>query len=393
MRHLFVITIMTMYCALTVPPQAHAFLFPSLQDTQRQIKPSPLLHKIAVFGKDSRQPVPHSLTRKMRQIGLLYNSRNSTLCTAFCVAPDIIATASHCLFSKKRTSKNRLSNFIFRLGSHTSHASDTRLSGYKAKQVHHYIIAGTTSLSKSPPIGAALDWSLVRLSQPACQKNFIPVQTKTIAELERASHNNEIFQMAYHQDYKKWRLAYSRSCQIKREFHKLSWPKINRQFKNPDQLILHRCDTGVASSGSPILQKTKQGIVVVGINVGTYQQRNLTMNRGRVIKRSPFHTIANTAVNASAFSKLIPILENADILTDPLDIIELQTNLRNQNYLFGRADGIYGNKTKQAIKSYEKRHLFPESGLPTRKILNALRNVNIIQRGRTSLSSTVVPQR
>ncbi len=351
-----------------------------------------LLHNIAIFGKDSRQPVPKNLGNEQKQVGLLFNPRNSTLCTAFCVAPDIIATASHCLFrrnrsSRNRLSRNRLSNFIFRLGSGTKQTTDTRLSGYKTRQVHHYIVAGTTFLSKKPPIGAALDWSLVRLAKPDC-RNYLKVSAKSIYELELASERDKVFQLAYHQDYKNWKLAYSRSCKIRREFGKLAWKKITRQFKNPSELILHRCDTGGASSGSPILERTEDGIVVVGINVGTYQQRNLLMERGRVIKRSRFHTIANTAVNASAFALMIPLLKNAKILTDPLDIIELQSNLKNQNYLRGRADGIFGSKTERAIKAYERHLQFPPAGLPTRKILNALRNVNIIQRGRASMSSS-----
>ncbi len=370
------------------PPQSHTSTAADAQHPQK-----PLLHKVAIFGKDGRQRVPRDLRTEKKQIGLLFNPTSSTLCTAFCVAPDVIATASHCLFSRNRSSRNKLANFIFRLGNDGNFTSDTRLSGYKTKQVHHYIVAGTTSLSKKPPIGAALDWSLVRLAKPACKNNFLKVSPQSIYQLELAAQQKRIFQMAYHQDYKNWKMAYSKSCKIKREFGKLAWSKITRQFKKPSELILHRCDTGGASSGSPILERTENGIVVVGINVGTYQQRNLLIERGRVIKRSRFHTIANTAVNASAFYEMIPLLAKAEILTDPLDIIELQSNLKNQHYLRGKADGIFGSQTERAIKAYERQLQFPPAGLPTRRILNALRNVNIIQRGRASLSSSVVPRR
>ena len=387
--------IMTAHAA-SLPSWATSIHLPSSQphpaSTITSSKKNSLLHKIAIFGKDSRQSVPQNLGNEKEQIGLLFNPRNSTLCTAFCVAPNVIATASHCLFRKNRSSRNRLSNFIFRLGSGTKQTRDTRLSGYKTRQVHHYIVAGTTYLRKKPPIGAALDWSLVRLAKPNCH-SYLKVKRKSIYELELASEQDKIFQLAYHQDYKNWNMAYSKSCKIRREFGKLAWKKITRQFKNPSELILHRCDTGGASSGSPILERTKDGVVAVGINVGTYQQRNLLMEKGRVIKRSRFHTIANTAVNASAFSQMIPLLKNAKILTDPLDIIELQSNLKNQNYLRGRADGIFGSKTEKAIKAYERQLQLPPIGLPTRKILNALRNVNIIQRGRASMSSSVVPKR
>src|SRR5215468_4744195 len=52
----------------------------------------------AVFGNDDRIPLPAKYKDLQEKIGLLFNPRSRMVCTAFCVAPDIVATAGHCLF-------------------------------------------------------------------------------------------------------------------------------------------------------------------------------------------------------------------------------------------------------------------------------------------------------
>src|SRR5690554_533245 len=61
-------------------------------------KKNPLLHTIAVFGKDERRPLSRAQWALSSKIGVLHDPRTRSVCTAFCVAPDVVATAAHCLY-------------------------------------------------------------------------------------------------------------------------------------------------------------------------------------------------------------------------------------------------------------------------------------------------------
>src|SRR5450631_4121824 len=60
--------------------------------------PKTLLHRVAVFGPDDRKPLPQSYFRLGSKVGVLHDPRTRSVCTAFCVAPDVVATAAHCLY-------------------------------------------------------------------------------------------------------------------------------------------------------------------------------------------------------------------------------------------------------------------------------------------------------
>ena len=64
---------------------------------------------VAVFGTDDRVPLPAKYKDVQEKIGLLFNVRGRTVCTAFCVASDVIATAGHCLLgiAGERTPRDR----------------------------------------------------------------------------------------------------------------------------------------------------------------------------------------------------------------------------------------------------------------------------------------------
>ena len=69
--------------------------------------------RAAVFGEDDRGPVPAGLRATQEMIGLLYNGKAQIVCTAFCVAPDIVATAAHCLFRTAEDRPPALGDFVF----------------------------------------------------------------------------------------------------------------------------------------------------------------------------------------------------------------------------------------------------------------------------------------
>ena len=336
---------------------------------------SKFLTPIAVFGKDQRKRLPKRYKKLDRQIGLLHNPRTNTLCTAFCVGPDMIATASHCLYSHRKNNRLHLSSFLFKLKTGKRRTRlYSRLAGNRSNQTRRYIVTGTSKLNRKPPIGAARDWAVVRLERPVCNKGWFKSVNLDQKKLEAAARNKKLFQVAYHMDFGNWQIAYSRSCSVKRTFGGLTWRNIKKHFTAPKSLILHQCDTGEASSGSPLLMDSAGGSVVVGINVGTYQQRELTVRNGRVIGRTKYKTIANTAVSANAFIHKIAILKQAEVLNGRSDMKILQTDLAQRGYYKGRIDGIYGSRTELAIKAFERGLNQPATGLATRKILVELGN-------------------
>ena len=100
-----------------------------------------------------------------------------------------------------------------------------------------------------------------------------------------------------------------------------------RDFTDPDQLLLHTCDTGAASSGSPLLVEGPDGPEVVGINVGTYVQSKVIMLNGEVLHRFKSDDVANTGVNALAFAASLGKFLEADTLTTRKDVRRLQDAL------------------------------------------------------------------
>ncbi len=330
----------------------------------------PAITPVAVFGKDQRRALPRSLKQLASQVGLLHNSRTNTLCTAFCVGPDIIATASHCLFGRYKKRRLHLSSVVFKLsGRKAASPAQSRLAGHASRQARRYVIAGTSSLNRKPPIGAARDWALARLARPACKNGWLTTANLSDEAMQRANSNNKLFQVAFHMDYRNWELAFSRSCPVSKNFGGLSWTAIRKHFSSPRSLILHRCDTGEASSGSPLLMEGENGPVVVGINVGTYQQREVTIKNGRIIRHTKYRTIANTAVSSAAFFKKISILGKARIIQDRARLKQLQKVLKLRGLYLGKIDGVYGSRTEQAIKAHERRAGLPVTGLATVSIL------------------------
>jgi V8-like Glu-specific endopeptidase len=364
--------LLLLVCSLAKPalsgPLSPAPLPPHHQNIVNDF--SKLITPVAVFGKDQRQRLPRRYKALGQQIGLLHNPKTNTLCTAFCVGPDMIATASHCLFSHRKKRKLHLSSFLFKLNTRTKNKPFySKLAGNRTRQTRQFIITGTSKLNRKPPIGAARDWAIIRLEHASCRNGWLKTIDMPHNQLELASRNKKLFQVAYHMDYRNWQIAYSRSCSINRSYGGLKWRNIKKHFATPQSLILHQCDTGEASSGSPLLMDTFDGPVVVGINVGTYQQRDIIVKSGRVIRRTKYRTIANTAVSSAAFLRNISLLKQADVIHSSADMKDLQLNLQERNYYQGSIDGIYGSRTELAIKAFEQGMNRPITGLATSTLL------------------------
>jgi V8-like Glu-specific endopeptidase len=342
-----------------------------------------LVHRAAVFGPDNRVVLPGEKSAFSRSVGLLYDSRSHSVCTAFCVGDDVIATAGHCLFRTADERPPKLSGFQFRLQPRNGPHANARLAGSGRNAEAQHVATGSQRLRVRPPIDAASDWALVRLAAPVCKGRALPISRQPDDELIRLSAAQRVYQVAYHRDFGNWELALGAPCAIRRSFNGADWPAISKDFVDARHVILHTCDTGGASSGSPMLIDGPAGPEVVGINVGTYLQSRVLTQQGAVVHRYKSETVANTAVAAGAFRDALEALSRATILADRKAITALQTLLAAAGYDAGPRDGIYGARLNTAIRSFERAEGRKETGLATAELLRRLAALDAERRGTT----------
>ena len=328
------------------------------------------LQPVAVFGDDDRQDLPDEFGALEGKIGMLYEDSTQTLCTAFCVARNIVATAAHCLFQPKNGKFPDLNNAQFRLNYGTIQ-QQAGIYGRNTPFTKHSIAVGTTAFNNEPPLSAPRDWALVKLERPVCSFGALKVEPRSVNDLIKESKKSHIFQVAYHWDYKHWQLAYSRPCGIEKDYDQIKWQFIKKHFIDSQQLLLHKCDTGGASSGSPILYRDEDTKLpsVVAINVGTYTRTRILLRKGKIVKKLNPDIIANTGVNVLAFEHVIRSLRNADLINSYEDMIRLQEELKARGLYDGDIDGRLGRGTRNAIVSFEQLVGLSPTGLPSYSLL------------------------
>lgn len=325
-------------------------------------EPPPHLHPIAIFGADDRVTIPARLQRQQEAIGVLINFRTRSVCTAFCVAEGVIATAGHCLFRTVGEKKPKLGDFWF-ARNYDQVRDYARISGHDTGAASQNVVAGSMSLKVSPPIDASSDWALVRLAKPVCSKGVLDLQPMPVEDVMRAANAGKAFQIAYHRDFTLWRQAYSQPCAVQRSFGSVTWTTIAADFKAPEQVLLHTCDTGGASSGSPLFVDTTAGPKVVGINIGTYvQSRTMLRSDGQKAQLQP-ETIANTAVSVAGLAERAAALLAATVVSTAAGIRELQEPLKRLGLYDGALDGGYGAGLQKAIEAYETAKGLPVTGI------------------------------
>lgn len=365
---------------------------PPLGDASRPRLATP----VAVFGSDDRTTVPPQLDWVAQRIGILFNNRTRTVCTAFCVADNIIATAAHCFAKGQTATTVRFSDFNFARNYDRSRAF-ARLDGAATGAAAQHVTSGDFKLRVRPPIDAAHDWALARVPRNTCPADSLKVEAMGLDALITESAAGRIFQVSYHRDWAQWRPSYSKPCAIARDFERIAWPSIAPDFIKPEHMVLHTCDTGGASSGSPLLKQTAAGAVVVAINVGTYVQSRSPPQGPDASARKPSDTIANTAVNALAFIERLNILRQANIISTGPQIRQLQELLVQRRHYEGRIDGSYGPNLKAAIEAYEQARGMPVTGLATEALRQQLMQDNARSTGPLPQTPTsgagTVPQR
>jgi hypothetical protein len=348
------------------------------------LAPDTLVQRVAVFGTDDRKPLPQSYFRLGSKVGVLHDPRTRSVCTAFCVAPNVVATAAHCLYRTGDETPLRLSDITVRLNGTQmlSHVAGTAADAPEAN-----VISGSTHLNVKPPIDATHDWALLRLGDPLCKAGSFKISRKPVEEVMRLASEGAVYNVAYHRDVPKWQPMIGRPCQVHRDFPDADWDTIRRDFADPEQLILHTCDTGGASSGSPLLVDGPDGPEVVGINVGTYVQSKVIMLNGEVIHRFHSDDVANTGVNSQAFASAFDAFTNADLLASRADIRRLQLALAERGFYEGLKDGRFGATTKASIEKFERAAAMPVTGLATTTLLHAVMNESQIVTGRLPMET------
>jgi hypothetical protein len=331
-----------------------------------------LVHPAAVFGSDERVAVPTHLKALEGKIGLLFNSGARVVCTAFCAAGDVVVTAAHCLYRTAGEVPPRLDDFWFARNYGKARQFE-RIAGSSRGAAAQHVMAGSMDLKVRPPIDASNDWALVRLARPACSHGVLPLRALPGEAIIAEAAAKRIFQVSYHRDFRPWRIAYSQPCGLAPGFEAPDATTIARDFADPDAVLLHTCDTGGASSGSPLLLQTAAGPEVVGLNVGTYVQSKVLIEEGRVIKRLKPDTVANTAVNSSRFASKLAAFEQAAILGSSAEIRALQKSLQRHELYAGPIDGSYGASLRAAIAAYESAHGMLVTGLATQALLQRLK--------------------
>jgi hypothetical protein len=340
-----------------------------------------VVHRVAIFGSDDRVMLPAEKSDLTRSIGLLYEGRSHSVCTAFCVGDDVVATAGHCLFRTEGERPLRLKGVEFRLQPRGAPVISTRIAGGVHNGEAQHVAAGSLKLRITPPIDAAQDWALIKLSAPICKGHALPISRQAPAALVKLSAAQRVYQVSYHRDFGSWDLALGAPCPIRRSFGGADWKVISKDFVDANHVILHTCDTGGASSGSPMLMDGPNGPEVIGINVGTYLQAKVLTQRGEVVHRYKSETVANTAVSAAAFRPALEALSRADVIAKRTGISELQRLLKAEGHYSGTADGIYGPMLNTAVRAFERAEGRNETGLATTALLKRLEARDAERRG------------
>ena len=148
---------------------------------------------------------------------------------------------------------------------------------------------------------------------------------------------------------------------------------IAADFTSSQQLLLHTCDTGGASSGSPLLMDTPAGPKVIGINVGTYVQSHSVPHESGRTEMGAVEAVANTGVATTAYAERLAAFRTAHIIATPPTLKEMQARLAKAGFYAGLVDGTYGAALKSAIEAYETARRVPVLGIASEDILARLR--------------------
>lgn len=332
------------------------------------------LTPVAVFGKDERHPAGPAYRALAEKIGLLLNTRSGAMCTAFCVSPDMIATASHCLFGTAETPEPDLASFQFTVGVEPE-LRTSALAGNRIGTTSQNVTSGTRRLAVAPPIEAVKDWALARLDLPLCRTGGIALSTKAEKETAGLGAQRRVYELAFHRDLHPDTLMVSGPCGLARTFPGASRETIAEDFLNSSRVLFHDCDTAGGSSGSPLLIDGEDGPEVIGINIGTYVQSHAVQGAAAGGAQPKSEAIANTAVAVDEIRGAVRELASRDLVDDPAGVRRLETMLKGMGLYRDKVSGRSSRSLEQAIALFEESLGRAPSGLLRRALLQELTGV------------------
>ena len=138
----------------------------------------------------------------------------------------------------------RLSDFWF-APHYEARRGYARLAGSANGTVAQFVMTGALKLNIRPPIDATKDWALIRLNQSICNKGILPVRAMPTEQIMTEAAAGRVFQVAYHRDWTPWRLAYSKPCNVTRDFPAAD---VARIMASPAALLWSRTSSGFIGS-------------------------------------------------------------------------------------------------------------------------------------------------
>lgn len=318
-----------------------------------------------ILGKDDRRPVPTKYRDLARGIGLIHDLKRRTLCTAFCVGDNVIATNAHCIpyvRIKKRRHIRGVRDFAFYLTEKGAIVHHARLQSNPvgdAKKPWMSVLSAGGRTSRSWLREKRRDWALAKLARPICAGDVIAFATEKFIRSSSRLRKARAFTIGYHGD-KADRLRRYAPCRIR----KISG-RGDRYSMN------HTCDIFAGASGSPIFAETAEGPRVVALVVGQmWGRRWRQYPNGRKVTIARWKT--NVGVLPLEFLAKIERFRTAEFTTTAMSMRELQQGLIAGGYLRGKADGLFGPQTRAAIVNVEKQLGLVPLGIPTKRVISHL---------------------
>lgn len=329
-----------------------------------------------LWSEDNLRPLPLTLKFIKRSVGrIALDDDPRVSCTAFCVADDTVATASHCLFSDNATGP-RLElpkvSIEFETNEGVVH---TRIAGEDEQAMQWNIIAGTTRFPARAPLRNAHDWALVRLASKECTSRVVNFAPRLSDEnVQQAIIERRIFSVGYMKTERGRELLMSDNCEAPQtlELLRKSRAVLGSQFEQSGDIVAHRCSMTRGASGSPLYVDLGEGPVVMALNNGTipvpyYILTGKSHQRRHEIIRAMIEA-TNISVKLSAFIGRLTELGDANRRLSSREMRRLQQHLREQGHFAGPANGIYDSRLRQAILDYERQHKLPPTGRPAIKL-------------------------
>lgn len=319
-----------------------------------------------VLGRDERTSPQAEYRKLLGSIGMLYNKKARSLCTAFCIAPDTIVTAAHCLFGRDKKDLDH-SQTLFLL---KSRFMKSRLAGSTSEEIEDGILTGY----RVQPRGISAfpkDWMVLKLKAPTCWEG-LPLAVRSQKQVAKAAREKRLFMAAFHGDKIKDGVLISPACKLGSWYDSsISHKGMRRRIGKREGVILHRCDAAKGSSGSPMLIKEPDGYKVVAVNVGNiikYRERR----RGRKLLSRRQTGKINVAVRVNEFIKEARQMMSTRLVVKKKHIRHVQKLLAEAGFNPGKADGVLGRNTRRAVLQFEKKNKWPETGRMTYALFRKL---------------------